>query len=266
MIFSSFLRRAKSSLKFWSATQQPDTDSAYTEFQLDEVAERVAKLKAPEPKEPTQFHSLVKLAPIPVPRDVRWESQALYMGAWAGTALLAWGGFEVPSEWLLWYGALAVLAFAALFRMEGPRTRAERLQREQEVQRCHEAYLQAEAHLKYVLEEGFNQRMDAFNTVRAAYDAACQGLDVQDTEQNRKLLSILANPLHSAVAPQEQLMEQMEVMEQKMLQLVDEMEDYSDTHKVAIDAAIMARHNARLAYWQAKLDEAALTGEAVQQH
>ena len=55
-------------------------------------------------------------------------------------------------------------------------------------------------------------------------------------------------------------------MEQKMLQLLDELEDYSGIHREAIDAAIMKRHNARLAYWQAKLDEAALTGEAVQQH
>ena len=37
------------------------------------------------------------------------------------------------------------------------------------------------------------------------------------------------------------MLEQMSQMERTMLQLVDEMEDYSDTHKVAIDAAIMAR-------------------------
>jgi hypothetical protein len=110
MNFSDFLRRAKSSLKFWSAPAQPEP--APTEFHIDEVAERVAKLKVPEPKEPTQFHSLVKLAPIPVPREVRWESQAIYLGAWAGTAALAWGGFQVPTDWLLWYGAAAVLAQA----------------------------------------------------------------------------------------------------------------------------------------------------------
>ena len=264
MNFSSFLRRAKSSLKFWSAAQQPEP--AYPDFQIDQVAERVAKLTAPAPKEPAQFHSLVKLAPIPVPREVRKESQAVYIGAWTGTALLAWGGFEVPTEWLLWYGAVAVLIFAALFRLEGPRTRAERLHREAEVQRCHADYLQTEVRLKQVLSEGFNQRMDAFNTVRAAYDVACRDMDAEDAAQNSKLLAILANPLSTDIAPQEQLMEQMDLMERKMLQLVDEMEDYSDTHKVAIDAAIMARHNARLAYWQAKLDEAALTGEAVQQH
>ena len=264
MNFSAFLRRTTSSLKFWSASPQPEP--AYPEFQIDEVEQRVAKLKAPEPQEPTRFHSLLKLAPIPVPREVRWESQAIYMGAWAGTGLLAWGGFQVPTEWLLWYGAIAVLIFAALFRMEGPRTRAERLLREAEVQRCHEAYLQSEADLKQVLSEGFNQRLDAFNTVRAAYDAACRGMHAEDAASNSKLLAILANPLAAETAPQEQLMEQMDLMEHKMLQLVGEMENYSDTHKVAIDAAIMARHNARLAYWQAKLDEAALTGEAVQQH
>ncbi|EXU79771.1 hypothetical protein AX13_03390 [Comamonas aquatica DA1877] len=264
MNFSDFLRRAKSSLKFWSAPAQPEP--APIEFHIDEVAERVAKLKVPEPKEPTQFHSLVKLAPIPVPREVRWESQAIYLGAWAGTAALAWGGFQVPTDWLLWYGAAAVLAFAVLFRLEGPRTRAERLQREAEVQRCHEVYLQAEAHLKAVLNEGFNERMEEFTTVRAAYDEACRVLRTADTPKHSKLIAALANPLRTEKTAEEELMEQMSQMERTMLQLVDEMEDYSDTHKVAIDAAIMARHNARLAYWQAKLDEAALTGEAVQQH
>ena len=47
MNFSDFLRRAKSSLKFWSAPAQPEP--APTEFHIDEVAERVAKLKVPEP-------------------------------------------------------------------------------------------------------------------------------------------------------------------------------------------------------------------------
>ena len=233
---------------------------------MDAVTERVAKLKLPEAQEPTHLHALVKLAPIPVPREVRWESQAVFLGAWAGTAALAWGGFQVPSDWLLWYGAGAIGLFAVLFRIEGPRMRAERLQREAEVQRCHMAYLQAEAHLNAVLNEGFNDCMDDFNTVRAAYDAACQGMSAEDPAQNSKLLAILANPLSHEVVPQERLMDQMDQMEQKMLALVDEMEDYSDIHKVAIDAAIMARHNARLAYWQAKLDQAALTGEAVQQH
>ena len=264
MNFSSFLRRAKSSLKFWSpAVPVPVAAPA---FQLDEVEERVAKLQAPQPKEHTQFHSLIKLAPIPVPREVRWENQALYMTAWAGTAVLAWGGFQVPADWLLWYGAAAVLVFAGLFRMEGPRTKAERLQREAEVARCHEAYLQAEAHLKAVLNEGFNECLEEFTAVRAEYDEACRVLGTTDTPHNSKLIAALANPLRTQKTAEEELMERMSGMENKMLALVDEMEDYSDIHKEAIDAAIMARHNARLAYWQAKLDEAALTGEAVQQH
>ena len=264
MSFSNFLRRAKSSLKFWSATAQSEADTP--EFHLDEVSERVAKLQAPKLKEPTQFHALVKLAPIPVPREVRWESQAIYIGAWVGTAALAWGGFQVPADWLLWYGALAVVIFAVLFRLEGPRTRAERLQREAEVQRCHEAYLQAEADLKQVLSEGFNERMEELNSLRAEYDHACRALGTTDPSKNGKLLAVLANPSRTEKTPEDELMEKMSQMERKMLQLVDELEDYSDTHKVAIDAAIMARHNARLAYWQARLDEAALTGEAVQQH
>ena len=264
MSFSNFLRRAKSSLKFWSASAQPASDPP--EFHIDEVSERVAKLQAPQAKELTHLHALVKLAPIPVPREVRWESQAIYMGAWAGTAALAWGGFQVPADWLLWYGAAAVLIFAMLFRLEGPRTRAERLQREAEVQRCHEAYLKAEAHLKAVLSEGFNERMEELNTIRAEYDNACRALGTTDPAKSSKLLAVLANPLRTGMTAQDELMEKMSQMERKMLDLVDELEDYSDIHKEAIDAAIMARHNARLAYWQARLDEAALTGEAVQQH
>lgn len=261
MSFINFLRRAKSSLKFWSASAQPE--SAPPAFHIDEVSQRVAKLQAPHGQEPAQFHSLVKLAPIPVPREVRWESQAVYMAAWTGTAVLAWGGFQVPPDWLLWYGAAAVLIFAMLFRLEGPRTRAERLQREAEVLRCHAAYLQAEADLKAVLSEGFNERMDELNAIRAEYDQACRALGTTDPG---KLLVVLANPLRTEKTAEDELVERISQMECKMLQLVDELEDYSDTHKVAIDAAIMARHNARLAYWQAKLDEAALTGEAVQQH
>ena len=264
MRFTNFLRRAKSSLTFWSAPVR--TEPAQPAFHIDEVAERVAKLQAPKGKQPSQFHSLVKLAPIPVPREVRWESQALYMTAWAGTGLLAWGGFMVPTDWLLWYGAAAVLIFAMLFRLEGTRTRAERLQREAEVQRRHAAYLQAEAHLKAVLSEGFNERMDELNSIRAEYDSACRALGTTDPSKSSKLLALLANPLRTDTSAEDELMEQMSQMERKMLDLVDELEDYSDTHKVAIDAAIMARHNARLAYWQARLDEAALTGEAVQQH
>ena len=266
MRFSNFLRRAKSSLKFWSASSPSGAAAELPAFHIDEVSERVAKLQAPTAKEPAQFHSLVKLAPIPVPREVRWESQAIYMGAWAGTAALAWGGFQVPTDWLLWYGAGAVVIFALLFRIEGTRTRAERLQREAEVQRRHEAYLQAEAHLKAVLSEGFNERMEEFNSIRAEYDNACRALGTTDPSKSSKLLAVLANPLRTEATEEDALMEQMSQMERKMLALVDELEDYSDTHKVAIDAAIMARHNARLAYWQARLDEAALTGEAVQQH
>lgn len=266
MSFSNFLRRAKSSLNFWSAPAKLASVSDTPDFHIDEVSERVAKLQAPKAKEPAQFHSLLKLAPIPVPREVRWESQAVYMGAWVGTAALAWGGFQVPADWLLWYGAAAVLIFAVLFRLEGPRTRAERLQREAEVQRCHEAYLKAEAHLKAVLSEGFNDRMEELNSIRSTYDHACRALGSVDPGKNSKLIAALANSLRAEKTPEDEMMEQMSQMERKMLKLVDELEDYSDVHKVAIDAAIMARHNARLAYWQAKLDEAVLTGEAVQQH
>jgi len=264
MSFSDFLRRAKSSLKFWSAPKQQNVESS--EFQIDEVSERVAKLQAPQIKEPSQFHSLVKLAPIPVPRAVRWESQTIYLTAWAGTAALAWGGFQVSANWLLWYVMAAVGIFAFLFRVEGPRTRAERLQREAEVQRCHMVYLQAEAQLKLVLSEGFNERMDEFNALRAEYDEACHVLESADPSKSSKLLAVLSNPLRKEKTQEELLLEEIAQLERKMMTLVDELEDYSDIHKETIDAAIMARHNARLAYWQARLDEAVLTGEAVQQH
>ena len=264
MRFSHFLQRAKSSLKFWSAPVKLEPN--LSGFQIDEVTERVAKLQAPAAVEPARFHSLIKLAPIPVPREVRWESQSIYLGAWAGTIALAWGGFQVPTDWLLWYGAAAVCIFAALFRLEGPRTRVERLQREAEVRRCHEAYLEADAHVKSVLSEGFNERVEEFSSIRAEYDDACRALGAADPAKSSKLLALLADRLHNEKTPEEGLMEQMSQMERQMLSLLDELEDYSDIHREAIDAAIMARHNARLAYWQAKLDEAALTGEAVQQH
>ena len=120
--------------------------------------------------------------------------------------------------------------------------------------------------MRAVLSEGFNERMEEFNSLRTEYDQLCRAMGTTDPGKSSKLLAALANPLRTGKTEEEELMEQMSQMERKMLQLVDELEDYSDIHKEAIDAAIMARHNARLAYWQAKLDEAALTGEAVQQH
>lgn len=264
MNFAEFLRRAKSSLKFWAAAESAGVPPP--EFHIDEVAERVAKLKVPEAKEPVRMHALVKLAPIPVPREVRWESQAVYFGAWAGTALLAWGSFYVPANWLIWYGAAAIVIFALLFRMEGPRTKAERLQREAQVKRSHAAYVAAEAHLQMVLKERFNERVDDFNAMRVLYDQACLALDSVESSSSSKLVAALSNPLRTEKSKEEELAEQVSELEQRMMALVNELEDFSDVHKEAIDAAIMERHNARLAYWQAKLDEAALTGEAVQQH
>lgn len=51
-----------------------------------------------------------------------------------------------------------------------------------------------------------------------------------------------------------------------MLTLVAELEGFSTVHKQEIDAAIVARHDARLAYWQARLDASVFTGEVVQSH
>lgn len=264
MNFSDFLRRATSSLKFWdaSATTAPDAPP----FQLEAVTARLERLQVPEPKEPIQIHSLVKLAPIPVPRAVRWESQAINLFAWACTAAMAWGGFQVDPDWLVWYGMAAVAVFAVLFRLEGPRTRAEHLQRSAEVARCHEAYLQSEARLREVLTERFEERKEEFHTLRNLYEQACQEVKAVEAANSRTLMEVLSNPLRTASGEAKALAEQVDALECQMVALVGELEDFSTIHKKAIDAAIMARHNARLAYWQAKLDEAALTGESVQPH
>lgn len=236
------------------------------QFELDAVSERVARLRVPEPKEPTQIHSLVKLAPIPLSREVRLESQVIYLLAWAGTAALAWGGFQISADWLLWYGAAALLIFAVLFRLEGPKTRAERLAREAEVQRCHEVYVQAESRLKKVLTERFNERMQEFRTIRGLYDAARQAGTSIETHKAGDFLASLGTVVCVDRSPEAVLAAHVDQLERKMLDLVHELEGFSSIHKEEIDAAIMARHNARLAYWQAKLDAAVLTGEAMQQH
>lgn len=270
MNFSAFFRRATSSLKFWSVgdpVRNPVQESAALDtFQVDAMAQRVDQMEAPQPQEPVRAHVLFKLAPIPLPRAVRLESQVLYLGAWAGTAALAWGGFQVPSQWLLWYGAAAIGLFALLFRLEGPRTRAERRAREAEVARCHAEYVAAEAHLREVLSERFNERKEEFHAMRRLYDEACQAIESVESTQATQMLARLTPMAHGEAPAEVQLAQQVDLLEQRMMELVDELEDFSDIHKEAIDAAIMARHNARLAYWQAKLDEAVLTGEAVQQH
>ena len=55
-------------------------------FDVEEAKERVAKLKLPEANTPLRMHAVVKLAPIPLPRAVRYESQVIYTLALAGTA------------------------------------------------------------------------------------------------------------------------------------------------------------------------------------
>lgn len=274
MSFSAFLRRATNSIssissigsiKFWTASKKPTVPAA-PDFQIDEVAERVARLQAPKPQEPAQMHSLVKLTPIPVPRSVRWEMHAVYLGAWAGTAAMAWGSYQIPTDWLLWYGAAAVGIFAVLFRLEGPLTRAERHTREAAVARNHTAYQHAEAHLKEVLNERFNERMAEFQTMRRLYEQALHAIQDVEATQPGPLLARLAGSAHDEKSREEELAEQVDELEARMIALVDELEDFSDIHKEEIDAAIMARHNARLAYWQTRFDEAILTGITVQQH
>ncbi|WP_312589508.1 hypothetical protein [Comamonas terrigena] len=235
-------------------------------FDVEEAKERVAKLKLPEANTPLRMHAVVKLAPIPLPRAVRYESQVIYTLALVGTALLVWGGFQVPVDWLLWYGMAALLVFAGLFRIEGPLTRAEHKARSMEVRLRHEDYLQAESRLKQVLSERFNERMTEFQTMQNLYEQAKKAVTAIEQNKGNSFLSALSNPFRTEKTEAELLADEVERLEQRMAALVSELEDFSDIHKEEIDAAIMARHNARLAYWQAKLDEAVMTGEAVQQH
>lgn len=235
-------------------------------FDVEEAKERVAKLKLPESNTPLRMHAVVKLAPIPLPRAVRYESQVIYTLALVGTALLVWGGFQVPVDWLLWYGMAALLVFAGLFRIEGPLTRAEHKARSMEVRLRHEDYLQAESRLKQVLSERFNERMTEFQTMQNLYEQAKKAVTAIEQNKGNSFLSALSNPFRTEKTEAELLADEVERLEQRMAALVSELEDFSDIHKEEIDAAIMARHNARLAYWQAKLDEAVMTGEAVQQH
>lgn len=242
-----FLRRTGSSLKFWSAPKQALTNS----FRIEQVAARIARLTSPQPKEFARLHAVVKLAPIPLPRAVRWEGQVVYLLAWAGTAVLAWGAFEVPAQWLLWYGAVALAVFAGLFRMEGPLTRAERLAREAEVLRCHDAYQAADAHLKAVLNERFTECVEEFNTIRPVYEEVTQALSRLDVPAD-----------HASAQTRQVLASQVAQLEKRMMVLVNELEGFSDLHKEEIDAALSARHNAYLAWWQARLDESVFHGPA----
>ncbi|MBP7352722.1 MAG: hypothetical protein KA964_06815 [Comamonas sp.] len=267
MKLPSFFRRAKNALKFWSAAPAVEAaTSPMPTFDVEEAKERLAKLKLPEANAPLRMHAVVKLAPIPLPRAVRYESQVIYTLALAGTALLVWGGFQVPVDWLLWYGMAALLVFAGLFRIEGPLTRAEHKARSMEVRLRHEDYLQAEARLKQVLSERFNERMAEFQTMQNLYEQAKKAVTTIEQTKGSSFLNALSNPFRTEKTEAELLADEVERLEQRMAALVSELEDFSDIHKEEIDAAIMARHNARLAYWQAKLDEAVMTGEAVQQH
>lgn len=226
----------------------------------------MAKLKLPETNAPLRMHAVIKLAPIPLPRAVRYESQVIYTFALLGTAALIWGGFHVPVDWLLWYGMAALLVFAGLFRIEGPLTRAEHRARTMEVKLRHEEHQRAEQNLKSILSERFNERMAEFQAMNCMYEEAKRAVATIEQNKGASFLNAMANPFRTEKSESELLADQVEQLEVQMAALVSELEGFSDIHKEEIDAALMARHNARLAYWQAKLDEAVVTGEAVQQH
>lgn len=263
MKITSLLQRLKAAFQRSPSMAGPQgAHAAGQEFIVTDMLRRLERLQPPQAQEhaPQRLHALIKLVPIPLPRAVRWEGHVMHALAWLGTAALAWGGFVVPTDWLLWYGLGAVLVFALLFRLEGPRTRAERLSRQAAVDWYHSRYQEAQAHLQEVLHQRFASRMQDFYALRHLYDVASQAIDAVETAS--------ASALHPDLAGieswEQQLAQEVETLEAQMRAVVDELEDFSQVHKQEIDAAIMARHDARLAYWQARLDTSLFTGESVQ--
>lgn len=227
---------------------------------LDAVKERFAQLQLPTmPAVPgLRLHMLIKLGPIPLPRAVRWEGHGMYALAWAGTALLAWGAWQIPVEWLLEYGLVAVVVFAVLFRLEGPRTRHERRMRQAQVELCRSHYLEAEQHLQTILQTRFAERMQDFQALQHLHEAASQAIAAVEGANASALY------VHDGMNTwEQQLAAEVEDLEAQMLALVHELEAFSSVHKKEIDHAITARHDARLAYWQARLDASLFTGEMV---
>jgi len=259
MKISQLLQRARNAWKRIAVTAGADTAPAA--FAMDAVKERVAQLQppatpalAPAPR----LHTLIKLTPIPLPRQVRWEGHVVYALAWVGTALLAWGAWQVPTDWLLWYGLAAMVVFALLFRLEGPRTRQERRMRQAQVELCHSSYLDAENHLQSILHRRFTERMQDFHALQHLYEAASQAIAAVEGANASALHA------HDGIESwEQQLVGEVEDLEAQMLALVHELEAFSSLHKEEIDHAITARHDARLAYWQARLDASVFTGESV---
>lgn len=262
MKLSGLLDRAKNAWGRWSSALRTTGPAAGRGFALDEVTWRVEQLQPPQAPEPARIHGLIKLVPIPLPRTVRRESNLVYGLAWMGTALLAWAGWAMPPAWLWWYGPLAVLMFALLFRLEGPGTRQERLARQATVDWCRTRYHEAEQHLQQVLHERFDARLQDFRVLRHVYEAASQAIDAVE----HSAASALYAPHETHGSWEQQLAADVDALESQMLTLVAELEGFSTLHKKEIDEAIVARHDARLAYWQARLDASVFTGEVVQSH
>lgn len=259
------LGRAKNALGRWTSVVRTSQAVADSGFELEEIAQRVDQLQPPQAPEPGRLHNLIKLVPIPLPRAVRWEGNLVYALAWLGTAVLAWGAWVAwlrQPAWLWWYGPLAVLAFALLFRLEGPATKAERLAREHAVESFHARYHEAEQHLQHVLHERFMARRQDFYALRHVYESACQAIEAVEASS----ASALYAPEQVHGSWEQQLAAEVEALEAQMLTLVAELEGFSTLHKEEIDAAITARHDARLAYWQARLDASIFTAETVQPH
>lgn len=253
-VAANWLRRARNSLSWRRRSSAGHTQD---HFALDDVLERVQHLQPPSLTsinnitEPAPIHAVIKLAPIPLPRVVRWEGHVTYALAWCGTALLAWGALHVATwqsaQWLLAYGFVSVLVFAALFRLEGPLTRKERHLRLATLEQARESYQNAEVRLECILHERFNERMQDFHALCAAYQELYQGQEAKEFKE--------------VTAEEDQ--QKINDLEVQLLDVVHELEDFSELHKQEIDDIIVACHDARLAYWQARLDAACFTGEVV---
>ncbi len=229
------------------------------EFVLDAVAQRVAQLQPPAAVEPERLHTLIKLVPIPLPRTVRWEGHCTYTLAWVGSAVLAWGAWQVPLDWLFVYGVVAVMGFAGLFRLEGPQMQRERAYRLEQVEICRQRYAAAEQRLQAVLHQRFAERMHDFHALRHLYEAASQAIAAVEGAS----ASALYAPAQIQGSWEQHLAAEVDALERQMLAVVHELEAFSSLYKEEIDSAITERHDARLAYWQARLDATLFTGEAM---
>ena len=130
--------------------------------------------------------------------------------------------------------------------------------RQAQVELCRSHYLEAEQHLQTILHTRFAERMQDFQALQHLHEAASQAIAAVEGANASALY------VHDGTNTwEQQLAAEVEDLEAQMLALVHELEAFSSVHKKEIDDAITARHDARLAYWQARLDASLFTGEMV---